>query len=411
MSKAYFSTFCLLLCATALFAQQNAPANDPGYVIARTLKDSVPKPLKTEEVDIMDVLRGIGKKKEAGQKIKVQRKVLYSFVPAIGYTLSTGFVGLFSANAAFYLSDSATTNISSVSTSFNYSQYHQITVPVQANIWTRDNGYNIIIDWRYFKYPQDTYGLGAHSLEENADKLNYSHIRLHQSVLKKISGSFYLGFGYMLDKRWKIKQEGSNEDVTAYGLASKSVSSGFLANVLYDSRKNSINPQGGFYANARYRNNLKALGSNTNWQSMVLEFRKYINFPAGSRNTLALWNFNWLTLDGKPPYLDLPSTSWDPSNNTGRGYIQGRFRSPDMLYFETEYRFSLTRNGLLGGVVFGNAQSFSNWPSSKFDRVIPGAGLGLRVKVNKASRTNIAIDYGFGVKGSRGLFVNLGEVF
>ena len=82
-----------------------------------------------------------------------------------------------------------------------------------------------------------------------------------------------------------------------------------------------------------------------------------------------------------------------------------------MLYLESEYRFAVTQNGLLGGVVFANAQSFSNWPGKKFDRIAPATGLGLRIKVNKTSRTNIAIDYGFGVKGSRGLFVNLGEVF
>ena len=36
---------------------------------------------------------------------------------------------------------------------------------------------------------------------------------------------------------------------------------------------------------------------------------------------------------------------------------------------------------------------------------------GIRIKLNKYSRTNIAIDYGFGLGGSQGLFVNLGEVF
>ena len=210
----------------------------------------------------------------------------------------------------------------------------------------------------------------------------------------------------MLDKRWKIKEEGSNEDVLEYGLSPKSTSSGFLLAALYDNRKNSINPLKGFFGNIRYRNNLTFLGSNTNWQSLTLDFRKYFNFPAGSQNTIALWNYNWFTLAGKPPYLDLPSTSWDPTNNTGRGYIQGRFRSPQMMYFEAEYRFSLTQNGLLGGVVFGNAQGFSNWPSSKIGKFSPGTGIGLRIKVNKASRTNIAIDYGFGLKGSRGLFVN-----
>jgi len=369
---------------------------------------------KVEEKDIMDVLGQLKRKSKRDSiknKDKKPRKILYSMVPAVGYTLSTGFVGLLSANAAFYLSGSATTNISSVSTSFNYSQYSQITIPIQTNIWTKNNGYNIIVDWRYFKYPQDTYGLGGHSLIEHADQIDYSHVRLHQTVLKKITGAFYLGLGYHLDYRWKIKQEGTNEDVSSYGLPPKSVSSGLVANVLYDSRKNSINPMGGLYANVRYRNNLRVIGSDTHWESLVLEFRKYVNFPHGSRNTLAFWDFNWLTLKGKPPYLDLPSTSWDPSNNTGRGYIQGRFRSPNMLYFESEYRFALTQNGLLGGVVFGNAQSFSNWPTRKFDKIAPGAGLGIRIKINKTSRTNIAVDYGFGANGSRGLFVNLGEVF
>lgn len=364
--------------------------------------------------DIIDILSRLRKKKEADKDKKDQdssRKILYSVVPAVGYTLSTGLTALLSANAAFYLSNPATTNISSVSSSFIYTQYNQITVPLLANIWTKNNGYNIVIDYRYFKYPQDTYGLGGKSSLEAADNIDYSHIRLHQSVLKSVGNSFYVGLGYFLDYRWHIKQGGDNADVTAYGLSRSSVSSGPLVTLLYDNRKNSINPIEGLYTNLQYRPNLSALGSNTNWQSLVLDVRKYFNFPRGSRNTLAFWNYTWLTVSGKPPYLDLPSTSWDPSNNTGRGYIQGRYRSLDMLYFESEYRFEITGNGLLGGVVFANAQSFSNWPNKKFSGVAPGTGLGLRIKVNKASRTNIAIDYGFGIKGSRGLFVNLGEVF
>lgn len=418
MFKAFLSFIILSFCGAFYLevqAQVVAPIDNSIRVETTVSPDSsAPADKKVEDKDIMDVLGQLRKKsKRESFKLKEKKsgKILYSMVPAVGYTLSTGVVGLLSANAAFYLSDTATTNISSISTSFNYTQYNQITIPVIANIWTKDNGYNIIVDWRYFKYPQDTYGLGGHSSIANADRIDYSHVRLHQTVLKKVGGSLYMGVGYLLDYRWKIKQEGSNEDVNRYGLPPKSVSSGLVANILYDNRKNSINPIAGLYANARYRNNLTVLGSNTNWQSLVLELRKYVNFPRGSRNTLAFWDFNWLTLSGKPPYLDLPSTSWDPSNNTGRGYIQGRFRSPNMLYFETEYRFSLTQNGLIGGVVFGNAQSFSNWPTKKFDKVAPGVGLGIRVKINKTSRTNIAVDYGFGANGSRGLFVNLGEVF
>ena len=118
-----------------------------------------------------------------------------------------------------------------------------------------------------------------------------------------------------------------------------------------------------------------------------------------------------MILGGKPPYLDLPSTGWDSFNNTGRGFIQGRYRGNIMLYLESEYRFRISKNGLIGGVIFSNAESFSGAPSRKLQSVQPGVGGGIRIKLNKKSNTNIAIDYGVGTQGSKGLFVNIGEVF
>jgi hypothetical protein len=41
----------------------------------------------------------------------------------------------------------------------------------------------------------------------------------------------------------------------------------------------------------------------------------------------------------------------------------------------------------------------------------PGYGPGLRIKLNTISKTNISIDYGFGREGSRGLFIDVGEIF
>jgi len=79
-------------------------------------------------------------------------------------------------------------------------------------------------------------------------------------------------------------------------------------------------------------------------------------------------------------------------------------------YLESEYRFAITQNGLLGGVVFGNIEKvYKKW--SDLHTIIPGEGAGIRIKLNKYSSTNLAIDYGFGVGGSHGLFFNLGEVF
>jgi len=61
-------------------------------------------------------------------------------------------------------------------------------------------------------------------------------------------------------------------------------------------------------------------------------------------------------------------------------------------------------------VVFANAESFTEL-NNKFEVLEPGAGAGIRVKFNKFSRTNVAVDYGFGKNGSHGVFINLGEVF
>lgn len=82
-----------------------------------------------------------------------------------------------------------------------------------------------------------------------------------------------------------------------------------------------------------------------------------------------------------------------------------------MNYFETEYRFKVTRNGLLGMVVFANAQSYKQQLTSGPQVVAVAAGAGLRLKLNKFSGANLCIDYGIGQNGSRGFFVNLGEVF
>lgn len=81
------------------------------------------------------------------------------------------------------------------------------------------------------------------------------------------------------------------------------------------------------------------------------------------------------------------------------------------MYAEAAYRFHITADRLLGGVVFANAQTVNELSSNAFERVVPAVGAGLRVRMNKIARTNLCIDYGLGLDGSGGLFFNLGEVF
>lgn len=365
------------------------------------------------QIDLADVLEEALNVKQEIIADSITLKPVISIVPAIGYSLVSRLAVVLSGNAAFRTGPKS--RISTVLASTAFTQNKQFTFPVLTNIWSADNRYNFIGDYRFLKYPQRTYGLGSNSNIKNADPMDYDFFRFYETVLRHVAGNFYAGGGYVFDNRWDISDKGNLNktisDYSVYGKTSHSIASGFTLNLLLDSRDNAINPSKGAYGSVQYRDNYEFLGSSSNWQSLIVDIRKYYKFPEGSDNVIALWSYDWLILSGKPAYLDLPSTQWDAFSQTGRGYIQGRFRGAQMVYFETEYRYRITANGLIGGVVFINFQSFSAAPGTKLQAVQPGYGPGLRIKLNTISRTNLTVDYGFGTQGSNGLFVGVGETF
>ena len=111
------------------------------------------------------------------------------------------------------------------------------------------------------------------------------------------------------------------------------------------------------------------------------------------------------------PYFDLPSTRSEPgTGSSSRGLEKDRYRSNAMLFFESEYRFNLTQNGFLGGVVFANATSASQYDTQHFIHWQPAAGAGVRLKFNKYTKLNVALDFGFS-KEYASVYLKIGEVF
>lgn len=403
----------LFLCFSGKLLAQN----DPNTPLKQTASDTLHRQQDSlaNQKDLIDILHHLFHKKGLQPANPVVKQFNYSIVPSVGYTLSTGFAVSLTGNVAFYAEPKQHENLSVVNSTLAYNQHSQLTFRLGSNIWSKDNAYNYVGDLRLYKFPENTYGLGSLTSLDNLNPIKYDFFRFYETVLKRIEKNFYGGLGYNLDYHYNIAQNGKpNQSITdyqVYGQTTRSVSSGVTFNLLYDNRKNSINPRNGTYANLIYRPNLKLLGSDDNWQSLSFDFRKYIPLTAGGKSILAFWTLETFTLNGHPPYFDLPSTAWDTNSTTGRGYTLGRFRGENMLYAETEFRFDLSRNGLFGGVLFVNGESFSDYPNNRFQRVLPGYGPGLRVKFNKRSGTNICIDYGIGINGSHGLFVNLNEVF
>jgi hypothetical protein len=372
-----------------------------------------------EQVDLIDIGRSI-LKPHAGVRTdtsgKKAGKLYPALLPSAEYTLETGLAFDLTGSLAFYTGDGKDDNISNIYLASVFTQKNQILMPLQGNVWTKGNKYNLITDWRFEIFPQNTYGLGTLTTTADADGITYNYFRFYSTLLKTIAKDFYIGLGYDVDYFYNVQDvtppsNGEESAFKKYGLTPKSVSSGPTLNILYDGRRNEINPQPGWYGNIIFRPNFTFFGSDANWQSLLFDGRHYLHFPASSHNTLAFWTYDVFNFNGNTPYLMLPYTESDTYANMGRGYIGGRFRGKDMVYLESEYRYGITSNGFLGGVVFVNAQSFTEPVTNRFEAIAPGWGAGIRIKLNKFSRSNICLDYGFGLHGSQGIFANLGEVF
>ena len=413
MTKIY-PILLLFFCIQSVYAQRikNYHYLSPSDTIHKLKKDTS----IVTQVDLIDIAKQVLHKKPDTSKVvqEVSTKPEFSAIPAVGYTLVSRFVVSLTGNVAFRTDTQ--NKISTVTGITGYTQNKQLTFQVESEIWLNRNNYELIGDYRFYKYPQSTFGLGSNSNIKNEDPLNYNFFRFYETLLRKVTGNFLVGAGYIIDSHSNISERGNLDGVTpsdfaVYGNNGRTISTGYTLNAEFDSRDNSINPASGFFAAFQFRDNYRFLGSTSDWRSLIFDVRKYFRFPEGSQNVIAFWNYDWLVINGKPPYLDLPSTQWDPYSSNGRGYIQGRFRGAQEVYLETEYRYGITRNGLFGGVFFLNLQSFSAAPGTRLQSIQPGFGPGLRIKLNKVSKTNVAIDYGFGRQGSRGLFVNVGELF
>src|ERR1019366_7230812 len=113
---------------------------------------------------------------------------------------------------------------------------------------------NIQGDSRFLVAPQYTWGLGGGQPESDKFLVNYDYLRFYQSALKRITPFFFIGAGYEFDYYLDIENNDNtvinNGNTIAnfthykYGTSTdkNSFSSGPTLNLLYDTRKNSINP-------------------------------------------------------------------------------------------------------------------------------------------------------------------------
>ena len=418
--KLYTSLLKFFISIILLFLTQ-------GISYSQIDKDSLSFNFKGQK-DLKDVLKDLfGSKSRPKDTISIignPMTLSVSILPGIAYNPANGVVLGVSTSLSRFLGNPSDTKISALNAAVSITSKSQLKFSIQSIINTNKNNWSLQGDWRFWKYSQYTYGLGTQTVPGDAENMEFNFIRFNENVLKKIIPNCYLGIGYSLEAYADITTIDSSDNFlypnynnsysTTYGYDSlRYFSSGFVLNLNYDSRDNPINPYKGILADVKYYNYKKFFGSSQDWENLVYEFRAFKSVTKSSSYILAFWTLGVINLNNHGPYMSLPAIGWDKYNTAGRGYIQGRFRGKDFLYAGIENRIRLTKNGLIGMVLFFNVESASDASGNVnlLDFIEPAGGFGIRIKFDKYSRANLSVDFGIGRYGSSGVFMNIGEFF
>jgi len=306
---------------------------------------------------------------------------------------------------------------------------------INHNIFTNGNKWNLQGNIVVAKSvtPDAGFGIGEGKAEGSAPSqvladpthkvygIHSFYFNVREKIYKEVAKDLFLGAGASFEVRRKIQISDTVNNATPISVYDNQhgfpkdhyAADGFLFNVEYTSRDNPNRAYKGIYFDAGFRVNQTWIGSTKNSVQFTTDFRKYFSLSEENPETvLAFWNWGSYLLSGAVPYLELPGTAKDGTGRSGRAYTSQYFKSTEYNDTEAEFRFPILANKFISGVVFGNLQTGNDEQGVKIFQVFqPGYGAGLRVLFNKATRTNLALDYAWGKFGNRGFFLNLNEAF
>ncbi len=398
--------FFLLLIPTATFA-------------AQTEQPLLPD----QETDVTDLIRA-WRHKEPPPANQPRQKMIVA-APIIGSNPSAGFLLGIAAQMAVFRGDPSTTRITSGIASLSVSTKKQILFNVRFDSYSDGNRWFIEGDNRFQKTSQNIYGFGTATPTVAATNTDYGFVRVHETVYRRATKDVYVGGGFLFDSHTNVEPADASDPTwptspyiaysQQHGLPTDAQqSAGFSVNLLLNRRDNDINARRGWRVDARYRASFQGfLGGDSSWQELDGDARAYIPLDKAGRHRIALWSYASVVTTGVAPYFDVPATVMDTYGRSARGYQEGRYRGEQLVYGEAEYRGPLMRKGLLGVVAFATMTTVSNRQTGEvlFESVAPSVGGGLRLLLNKHSRTNLCVDVAWGTDSSSGVYLAIQEAF
>ncbi|WP_409416372.1 BamA/TamA family outer membrane protein [Flavobacterium sp. PS2] len=374
------------------------------------------------------------KKKDTLKDQKPAKNSFFLVIPVIGSQPATGF--MFGGVAQYtFKGKELEDKYSIINLGVTYTTKKQLLINAKNSVLLKGNKIYLNGDYRLYVFSQPNYGLGTSIIPGNnqdadfdidalAQPMDYNYFKFHQAMSWEVKKNFYVGAGIDID--WYASIKDYNLDVANgqytyhYNYSQENgfndleyFVNGFSLNLVYDSRDNQVNATHGIFANFNYRINPDLFNNQRNSNVLYTEYRQFIPLSkTNERYILAFWAYGQFVTSGKVPYLNLPAIGWDQRSRSGEGYTQGLFRGSNLVYLSTEFRFPITCNQMFSGTVFTNFTTASNSGTNEklFQYVQPAIGVGLRILIDKATRTNLIVDYAWG-RSSKGFYLNAGETF
>jgi hypothetical protein len=264
--------------------------------------------------------------------------------------------------------------------------------------------------FEYKRWPEQFYGIGPESNEEDLIIAQYDIVKFNQRIYKNLGKKLFVGLQFQYMNSYNVQftnEEGEpieKPDIIG-NLGIPNIGIGF--GILKDERNSVLTPTEKYYLELSNYMYFKGLGSSTEFFSFLIDVRKYFNFNTHFKHILALQAKTLLTA-GDVPFYELARMG---GKSIMRGYLEGRYRDKQYIQLQAEYRLNLI--GRFGITTFGGLGNVMPKLNAFDPATIKAAvGFGLRFNINRKDPANVRIDFGYGFeKNATGVYITFGEAF
>ncbi|MCA5004493.1 BamA/TamA family outer membrane protein [Sphingobacterium bovistauri] len=339
------------------------------------------------------------------------RKGSFFILPAFSYAQETGAEFGIAAAYNFYLDkenlESRTSNISLIST---LTTKKQKKINLNADLWSKNNDYHILLELRARDWPFNFYGIGNDTWISQEDYLEQTLYRVKADIEKRIAKKIYIGINTSYD-HYKF------QDVIEDGIFSTDnsilgKSGGQYATIglsaLFDSRDITTYTNKGIYSRIKFAY-APHLFEETDFTGSLFE-ADVRGFHPIHKKIIASGQLIYRGTYGENlPFYTLRDLGGDM---TMRGYYLGRYKDKNYIASQAELRYRFhPRFGIVGFA--GAGTTFSDEHKARWT---PSYGSGLRYFFSIEHSSSIRFDYAFGEqrtgeKRQSGFYLSLSETF